>query len=126
MTYSFSRCINTLDSVMKKITYNIEEKENLTLMRDSGGRIVAMQPSCTIGSDIATLGQKVFSKGVHEVPVRTMGIIVELHEPFSAGHTSDVIGVWYEGNHRALRMQFGELTGMPIGKITADGIRSIS
>ena len=60
------------------------------------------------------LGQIVYSNGRLWTPYGNLGIITKLQEPFSAGHTANVIGVWFEGARQVLWMKPKDL--LPPGK----------
>lgn len=93
-----------------KITKTSETKElveigSFAITRNIGG----ICTQCRVNDrTVVNLGQKVYSNGKFGTPNGTMGLVVGIHLP-GDGRTSNIIDVWFEGEHIPLHMKFKDL-----------------
>lgn len=86
-------------------TEELVEIASFTIKRNIGG----ICTQCRInGTTVVNLGQKVFSNGRFGVPDDIMGLVVKINLP-GDGRSSDIIDVWFEGEHNPLHMKFKDL-----------------
>lgn len=78
----------------------------MVVEKDNGGRIVSAQ----IDGRKVNLGQKVFSNGRMSIPNGTVGIIVEINEPYTDGRTSNILEVWFEGYREPYSMKTKDIS----------------